>query len=178
VNRILGGLGELREVLTEAGCSSTEDSIMVTAMMERTGMGMPGMAGMPSMTGATTQGMTNTIMVPRCTLKMEKCQGGMKITCVCADQAACSMVQNLCTMLAGGMCSLCCMMNGMMTCCCNLTMGICKCEMTKDGCCITCSSGDQKCGEMIQSCCDCMSTLMKSGCTCCVMMNGTPICCC
>ena len=25
------------------------------------------------------------------------------------------------------------MMNGMMVCCCNLTMGMCKCEMTKDG---------------------------------------------
>ena len=43
------------------------------------------------------------------------------------------MMQNLCTMLAGGMCSCCCMMNGMMVCCCNLTMGMCKCEMTKDG---------------------------------------------
>ena len=42
-------------------------------------------------------------------------------------------MQNLCTMLAGGMCSCCCMMNGMMVCCCNLTMGMCKCEMTKDG---------------------------------------------
>ena len=35
------------------------------------------------------------------------------------------------------------MMNGMMVCCCNLTMGMCKCEMTKDGVCITCTSGDQ-----------------------------------
>ena len=57
----------------------------------------------------------------------------MKITCTCDDKMACSMMQNLCTMLAGGMCSCCCMMNGMMVCSCNLTMGMCKCEMTKDG---------------------------------------------
>ena len=76
----------------------------------------------------------NMLMVPRCTMKMEKCTGGMKITCMCDDPMACSMMQNLCMMLQGGMCSCCCMMNGMMVCCCNLTMGMCKCEMTKDGC--------------------------------------------
>ena len=57
----------------------------------------------------------------------------MKITCICDDPMACSMMQNLCTMLAGGMCSCCMMMNGMMVCCCNLTMGMCKCEMTDKG---------------------------------------------
>ena len=36
------------------------------------------------------------------------------------------------------------MMNGMMVCCCNLTMGMCKCEMTEDGVCITCTSGDSQ----------------------------------
>ena len=30
---------------------------------------------------------------------------------------------------------------------------------------------------MIQSCCDCLSTLMNAGCTCCVMMNNTPVAC-
>ena len=137
-----------------------------TMMMDRTGMGMPGM-GMPGMrpsTMGTPTGMptaTNWLMVPRCTIKMEKCTGGMKITCACDDQMACSMMQNLCTMLPGGMCSCCCMMNGMMVCCCNLTMGMCKCEMTKDGCCITCTSGDPKCCEMIQACCDCMARMMQ-----------------
>ncbi len=153
-----------------------------TMMMDRTGMGMPGM-GMPGMTtpavGAPT-GMPvgpNYLMVPRCTLKMEKCTGGMKITCTCDDPMACSMMQNLCMMLQGGMCTLCCMMNGMMVCCCNLTMGLCKCEMTKDGCTITCTSGDKMCEAMIQACCDCMSTMMAAGCTCCCMMNNTPVCC-
>jgi hypothetical protein len=65
------------------------------------------------------------------------------------------------------------MMNGMVVCTCNLTMGMCKCEMTKDGCCVTCTSGDQKCCDTIQGCCACLA----SGCTCCLMMNNTPVCC-
>jgi hypothetical protein len=69
------------------------------------------------------------------------------------------------------------MMNGMMVCCCNLTMGMCKCETTKDGVCITCTSGDPKCCEMIQECCACMACMMKAGCTCCIMLNNTPVCC-
>lgn len=153
-----------------------------TMMMERTGMSMPGMGmpgmGMPGMgQGMGMPASANWLMVPRCTMKMEKCTGGMKITCSCDDKMACSMMQNLCNMMAGGMCSCCMMMNGMMVCCCNLTMGMCKCEMTKDGICVTCTSGDPKCGEMIQACCDCMSCMLKDGCTCCVMMNGNPVCC-
>jgi hypothetical protein len=153
-----------------------------TMMMERTGMAMPGM-GVPGMTTPTMgapgvmPGVTNYLMVPRCTVKMEKCTGGMKITCICDDTMSASMLQNLCTMLAGGMCSCCMMMNGMTVCCCNLTMGLCQCEMTDKGVCLTCTSGDIKCGQMIQACCDCMSSMMEAGCTCCVMMNSTPVCC-
>src|SRR5438045_3721490 len=127
-----------------------------TMMMDRTGMGMQGM-GMPGMapsTVGTPTGMPvgpNYLMVPRCTMKMEKISGGMKITCSCDDPMACSMMQNLCMMLQGGMCSLCCMMNGMIVCGCNLTMGMCKCDMTKDGCVITCTSGDAECCSMIQA---------------------------
>jgi hypothetical protein len=155
---------------------------MASVMMERSGMGMPGMAGsvasMPGMGAPTTApAATSWLMVPRCTLKVEKCQGGMKITCSCDDKMAASMVQNLCTMLAGGMVSCCCMMNGMTVCVCNLTMGMCKCEPTKDGVCITCTSGDAKCGEMIQACCDCVAGMLKAGCSCCVMMSNTPVCC-
>ena len=36
-------------------------------------------------------------------------------------------------------------------------MGMCKCEMTENGVCVTCTSGDSKCCEMIQACCDCLS---------------------
>jgi len=150
---------------------------MTSVMMERTGMGMPGMS-MPGMPGASpTMAPPSWMMVPRCTYKVEKCQGGMKITCTCDDQIACHMVQNLCTMFQGGMCSCCLMMNGMVVCCCNLTMGMCKCEMTDKGVCITCTSGDAACCSMIQSCCDCMATMMKAGCSCCLMMNNTPVCC-
>jgi hypothetical protein len=154
---------------------------MSSMMMERSGMAMPGMGmpgmGTPAMGAPATTPTPNYMMVPRCTIKMEKCNGGMKIHCSGDDKMAISMVQNLCTMLAGGMCSCYCMMNGMMLCCCNLTMGMCKCDMTKDGVCITCTSGDPKCCEMIQACCECMSCMMKDGCTCCVMMNNMPVCC-
>ena len=147
-----------------------------TMMMERPTTGMSGM-GASAMPGMAAPMAPNMVMVPRCTFKMEKFANGMKITCVCDDPVACTMMQNLCSMMAGGMVSCCCMMNGMMVCCCNLTMGMCKCEMTKDGCCITCTSGDKGCCDMIQACCDCMSACMKAGCTCCMMMGGTPVCC-
>ena len=150
-------------------------------MMDRTGVNMPGMT-MPGVgtPGVTTTGVTptsNWMMVPRCTYKFEKCQGGMKITCVCEDQMACSMVQNLCTMLQGGMVSCTATLNGMMVCCCNLTMGHCKVEMTDTGCCVTCTSGDSKCCDMIQSCCDTLCCLTTTGCTCCVLINNNPVCC-
>jgi hypothetical protein len=30
---------------------------------------------------------------------------------------------------------------------------------------------------MIQACCDCMAAMLKAGCTCCVLMNNTPVAC-
>jgi hypothetical protein len=140
-----------------------------TTMMSGMGMGTT----MPTMTPAMTG-----MMIPRCKMKLEKCTGGMKITCVCDDKMACSMLQNLCSMMANSKCSLCCMMNGAMVCCCNLTMGMCMCEMTADGVCVTCMSGDKACCDMIQACCECMTHMMKAGCTCCLMMNDMPVCCC
>ena len=51
--------------------------------------GMPSMmgqmSGMPSMMPSMGMGMA---MMPRCTMKMEKCTGGMKITCMCDDEMA------------------------------------------------------------------------------------------
>ena len=152
-----------------------------TVMMERTSTGVQGVPGVtPTGVGmpGVSPGTSNWLVVPRCTYKFEKCQGGMKITCSCDDPMACSMMQNLCSMLQGGMCSCCCMLNGVMVCCCNLTMGMCKCEMTKDGCAVTCTSGDADCMKMIQCCCECMAGMMAAGCTCCLMMNNTPVCCC
>ena len=149
-----------------------------TVMMERTSTGMqtmPGVttAGMPSMSPATS----NWMMVPRGTFKFEKCQGGVKIHCVCEDATARSMMQNLCTAMMGGTCSCFCTLNGLTVCSYNFTMGAYKCELTADGVCVSCTSGDQKCCDMIQSCCDCLGSLCAAGCTCCLMMNNTPVCC-
>ncbi len=149
-------------------------------MMERMGMGLPGMSPQTMPTPTMPGGIpahVNLMMVPRCTFKMEKTKEGMKIICTCDDPMATSMLQHLCSALTGTMCSCCMMMNGMMVCCCNLTMGITKCDMSKDGVTITCTSGDKACADMIQSCCECMSTMLKNGCTCCVLMNNTPVCC-
>src|SRR4051794_37662891 len=154
---------------------------MTTMMMDRTAMGMPGMGvpamGTPGMAAPAAAAPGSYLMVPRCVVKCEKVQGGMKVTCTSDDKVSASMMQNLCTMLAGGMCSCCMMMNGMMVCCCNLMMGMCHCEMAEHGVVFTCTSGDQKCADMLQACCDCMATMLKAGCTCCVMMNNPPVCC-
>ena len=99
---------------------------MTSTLMERTGMGMPGV-GMP---GMMTPGMVpagvSYQMVPRCTFKVERCDGGLKVYCTCEDQVACSTLQNLCSVLSGGMCSCCVTCNGVTVCCYNFTMGTCK----------------------------------------------------
>jgi hypothetical protein len=150
---------------------------MGTAAMGNGMMGMP-MMGMP-MPGAMMGSPSMSGMVPQCMMKMEKCPGGMMITCTCEDKTAAMMMQNLCNMMAGGMCSCCMMMNGMCCCMCNMgTMGMCKMEMTAMGCTMTCTSGDKNCEKMIQACCDCMNAMMMPGMMCCMMMNGMPMCCC
>ncbi len=78
---------------------------MVNAMtMDRTSM--MGVSGMP-MTGtpmnyptmpATMPTVPNMMMVPRCTVRMEKCSTGVKIHCVCSEAMAVSMAQRFCTM--------------------------------------------------------------------------------
>src|SRR5436190_2920125 len=108
---------------------------MASKMMDRPAMMDMGMStmGMPNTMTTPAPMMptqANWLMVPHCTFKMERVAGGMKITCASDDKMACSMMQNLCKMLVGGMCSCCMYMNGVMVCCCNLTMGMCKCEMT------------------------------------------------
>src|SRR5437763_8906169 len=134
---------------------------MTSMMLERTPMTMPAIPGSGAMAMPTG---AQWLMIPRCTMKMEKCTGGMKISCTCDDKAACTMMQNLCNMMAGGMVSCCMMMNGMAVCTCNLTMGMCKCEMMPTGMSVTCTSGDKMCCDMLQACCDCMTTMLKSGC--------------
>ena len=149
---------------------------MTTAMMmERTGT-MPGVGHPGVATPTTMPGAASYLMVPRCTLKVEKCTDGMKVWCYCDDPTACSMVQNLCSMLAGGMCSCCVTYNGVPCCTYHFTVGSCKFELVDKGCCFTCTSGDKSCCAMIQSYCDCLNSMMQAGCHCCLYVNGTPLC--
>jgi hypothetical protein len=120
----------------------------------------------------------NMMMIPRATMKMEKCENGMKMMCMTKDETAAAMMQNLCSMLNGGMTSVCMMMNGMKMMECNMMMGMCKCEMTMDGMMITWTSGDEMMCNMIQKCCDCMMKMMECGYTAVMCMNNTPVCCC
>ncbi|WP_437205466.1 hypothetical protein [Planctomicrobium sp. SH664] len=121
---------------------------------------------------------TNWCVVPRCEIRIEKCKDGCKIVCSCEDEVACSTLQNLCQMLSSGQCSLCCQFNGVTCLDCKLCCGHCKYEPTKDGCCITCTSGDAACCQMIQACCEAVANCIKNGCTCFLCFNGTPVCCC
>ncbi len=151
---------------------------MKSALLERAPAGATGFG--PSSFGApapSSPATGNWCVVPRCTIKAEKCQGGLKIRCSCDDEVSCATLQNLCKMLADGTCSCCCTLNGISVCQCNLTLGICTCEYTKDGVCITCKSGDKACCEIIQSCCDCLSKCLESGCCCYVSFHNTPVCC-
>ena len=157
---------------------SNPSHAMASTMMMPMSM-MSGGAAPMGMNMGMGPGMPSMMMVPRCTMKMEKMQGGMMCTCICEDQTTAMMMQNLCMMLQGGMCSMAVMMNGM-TCCCYAMgmMGMCKMEMTEMGCRMTCTSGDPDCAKMIQACCDCMMNCMSMpGAMGCMMMNGMPICC-
>ncbi|MBV9850317.1 MAG: hypothetical protein JO250_11630 [Armatimonadetes bacterium] len=137
---------------------------------------MPGMmSGMGTMPG---MGMPNMMMMPRCTMSMEMCEGGMRMTCRCEDPMGAQMMQSLCQMMEGAACSCCCLMNGMCLCMCNMMMATCKCEMMDGGVMMTCTSGDMMMAKMIQACGECMMGMMDAGCLCCVMMGGMPVCCC
>ena len=142
---------------------------MVNMMMDASAMGM--MNAPMSMPG-NALGM----MMPRCTIRMERMSGGMRMTCMGVDEMSTRMMQNLMGMMGSGMMSCAMMMNGMMAMRCNMMMGMCRTEMTSDGMVITYTSGDAAMMAMIQSCCDCMTMMMKNGCTCCVMMNNMPVC--
>ena len=143
---------------------------MVNMMMDANAMGM--MSAPMSMPG-NAMGM----MMPRCTIRMERMAGGMRMTCMGVDEMSTRMMQNLMGLMGSGMMSCAMMMNGMPVMRCNMTMGMCRPEMTDDGMVITYTSGDSNMMGMIQACCDCMSTMMQQGCSCCVMMNNIPVCC-
>jgi hypothetical protein len=50
-------------------------------------------------------------------------------------------------------------------------------EVPRRHVCITCVSGDPACTDMIEACCASMTSMIKAGCSCCIMMNNMPICC-
>lgn len=147
-------------------------------MMDRAMGAASGTMGIPmtAMPAAMPNAMPGMIL-PRCKMKFDKCAGGMKVTCNCDDDVACATLQNLCRMMSDGLCSWCCTLNGMCVCQCNMTMAMCKCEYTAKGVCITCTSGDKTCCEMIQACCECLKACTAAGCSCCLCFNNTPVCC-
>jgi hypothetical protein len=146
---------------------------------ERTLASMPSSGNPPGMMGpGNVSGVIpNMMMVPRCTIELEKCPGGMKIDCICDDSMGRGMVQNLCTGLWGGLVSCWMTLNGMTVCCCNLTMGFCTYEVTAKGVAVTCTSADEKCCEIIQACCDLLLGMAAGGCTFCLLVQSTPVCC-
>lgn len=153
----------------------------MTTMMTSDRMGMMNMPmAMPMSAGMMMPSMMNMngMMIPRCTMKMEKMNNGMQCTMTCQDKTAAAMMQQLCMMNANSMMGMSCMMNGMMCCTCMMPMGTCKVEMMDMGCMMTCTSGDAMACKMIQACCDCMMGMMMPGCSIYMMMNGMPICCC
>ena len=119
----------------------------------------------------------NWCVVPRCKVEFEKCTGGFKMHCRAEDELSCATLQNLCRMLADGLCSCCCTQNGIQCCNCSFANCNCKCEYTKDGCCITCTSGDKHACACLQACCEACSKCCENGCCCYVCFNGTPVCC-
>jgi hypothetical protein len=140
-------------------------------------MTMPMGGMMPGMMSPMSSPMMPAMMLPHCTMKMEKIEGGMRCTCSCDDKTQCAMMQNMAQMMGTGMCSMCCMMNGMVLCQCNMMMGMCKMEMTAGGMVMTCTSGDKMVCDMIQACCECMTKMMAAGACCVMMMSGMPMCC-
>lgn len=157
---------------------------MVNMTMDRTSMmgvsGVPTMTGMPS-TYPTMPGMMpgvpNMMMVPRCTVRMEKCTTGVKIYCVCTESVAVAMVQNLCMMQAGQIVGCYVTMNGQTVCSVNFCCCVCTVEKTADGVCISCTTGDATCCQVVQCCADCCCNCCVTGCISCVTMGGMPICC-
>src|SRR5262245_22640423 len=113
----------------------------------------------------------------QCELRFEKCKGGFRIQCCCDDQATCADLQSLCQAMCDGNCSCICNQNGVQVCNFALCCDKCTCKNTKEGCCITCTSGDAKCCEVLQACCDCLEICCKSGCCCCVCFGDTCCCC-
>ena len=161
---------------------------MISAtMMERTGTAVPGFTfpGWGQQTYTTpgygtspfTQPPVNYFNVPRCTYKVERTSDGCKIHCICEEQTSCSVVQNLCTVLNGGNCWCNFTYNGVTVCTYNFTLGLCRWDIVDKGVTLTCSSGDPRCQQSLQTWCDCFTAMVNAGCYCTCYVQNTPICC-
>ena len=145
-----------------------------TMMME---LGCRCLAYDSGMSPQAPTGMPSMMMVPRCTIRMEKCPRRNELACTSDDELASAAMQNLCRCWPAECGVRCRTWNGTTMRQCNLCSANCQCEMTKDGCCITCTSGDKKCCEMSASLCDRLSACMEAGCCCYVCFGNTPVCC-
>src|SRR5437868_10893040 len=87
--------------------------------------------------------------VPCCTMKVEKCNGGVKFICTCSNEQHAATLQESCKVLSGGKISFCCTSNGKVVCQCDLCMCECECTAVKNGVCFTCCSSDKNCCNLI-----------------------------
>lgn len=121
-----------------------------------------------------------TMNLPRCEMRLERCEGGCKIYCSCDDANDRRALQAVCEKLAGKMCCMTCSLNGEALCHCCLTCcdRTCECTRTADGVCIACTSNDGNCCDLIQAMCDCIRRCQECGCECTLCCDETPVCCC
>src|SRR3989304_3659846 len=91
--------------------------VMSSALLERGASAAAPFAGsipgwQPGSIPAGSPASANWCVLPRCSVEFEKCAGGCKIHCRCEDEVARGTLQNLCRMLADGLCSCCCAWDG------------------------------------------------------------------
>jgi hypothetical protein len=129
----------------------------------------------PKSTSAASSRQTREAM--QCQLKFEKYKGGLRIRCRCNEAADCADFQNLCQSVCNGTLICCCTQDDLQVCKFDFSNADCKCENMKDGCCITCTSGDAKCAKTLQACCECLETCCKND-GCCTVYFGNTCCCC
>jgi hypothetical protein len=133
---------------------------------------LPGMA--PPQSGMSAA-KPATLMVPRCTFEVEKCKGGMKVTCSCDDKVAFGMLATLCLMLQGGTAGFYGLLNGM-TLYYFQVLGSGKYEQGDGWVCFTFTSTEPGGIRMLQDTCDHLLSLLRSGLTCWLTMNNTAVC--
>lgn len=149
---------------------------MTNALLENGAFSVCTMNGKTAGTTLNRATTNDCCVVPKCEIRIEECADGCKIICTCDDEVARKTMQNLWRAMAGGLCSVCCTWNGMTVCQCDFVCCHCTCEMTADGVCISCRTGDKTCQEMLKAMCKCLCKCQDCGCASMVCLNGTPIC--